>query len=62
MFDAAEVTLIFNLLVAKRFPDHPLLRGHDPDELVAFCTELSPRVDVIDGYLEHDVTICVHQS
>ncbi len=62
MFDAAEVTLIFNFLVAKRFPDHPLLRAHDPDELVAFCTELSPRVDVIDGYLEHDVTICVHQS
>jgi SAM-dependent methyltransferase len=61
MYAAARRTLVFNLLDADVFPDHPLLVGRDRAEVVALCRSLSPAVEVIDGYLDDDFTICVRR-
>jgi len=62
MFDAASQTLVFNLLDATAFPEHSLLVGRDREEVLAFCRSLSPLVDVIDGYLADDFTVCVRRT
>ncbi len=59
MYAAAKRALIFNMLDAEFFPEHELLTGHDREEIVAFCRELSPRVELIRGYLEDDFTVCM---
>lgn len=61
MFDAARRALVFNVLDASAFPEHPLLTGRDRDEVLAFCRTLSPHVEVIDGYLDDDFTVCVRR-
>jgi trans-aconitate methyltransferase len=61
MFAAAQHLLVFNLLDAKVFPEHPLLVGHDVDEVAAFCRKLTPRVDVVRGYAPDDATIVMRQ-
>jgi trans-aconitate methyltransferase len=61
MVAAAEQVLVFNLLDAAVFPAHPLLVGHDVDEVAAFCRKLALRVDVVRGYLEDDATLAVRR-
>ncbi|ABK97994.1 class I SAM-dependent methyltransferase [Pelobacter propionicus] len=61
MYAAAERALIFNMLDAEFFPEHELLTGHDRAEVVTFCHELSPRVELIRGYLEDDFTVCMYR-
>lgn len=61
MFDAAGRALVFNVLDASVFQGHPLLMGRDRNEVLAFCRTLSPRVDVIDDYLDDDFTVCVRR-
>jgi SAM-dependent methyltransferase len=61
MFDAARRAVVFNMLDANAFPEHPLLTGRDRHEILAFCRTLSPRVEVIDGYLDDDFTVCVRR-
>jgi SAM-dependent methyltransferase len=61
LYDAADEVLVFNVLVAARFPEHPLLRGHDPEEVASFCRGLSDAVDIIEGYAKDDVTFCVRR-
>lgn len=58
-FAAARRALIFNVLDAKRFPEHPLLVGHDCEEVLDLCRRLSPYVAVSRGYLDDDMTVCV---
>ena len=57
MYDAATQALAFNMLDASRFPDHPLLIGHDRGKIAAFCRTLSPRVTLVKDYLEDDFTV-----
>ena len=57
MYQAATQALAFNMLDAAQFPDHPLLVGHDRDEIAAFCRTLSPQVTVTTDYLEDDFTV-----
>lgn len=61
MYDAATRAVAFNMLDAGRFPNHPLLVGHHPAEIVAFCQELSPSVELISGYLEDDFTVFAYK-
>lgn len=61
MFFAAELALAFNMLDAAHFQNDPLLRGHDFDDILAFCRGLSPRVKPIRGYLEDDFTIFIQK-
>lgn len=62
MYAAAGQVLMFTLLDAAVFPDHPLLVGHDIDEIAAFCGKLAPRVEVIRGYAPDDATIVMRRA
>lgn len=62
MYAATGKGAAFNMLLAERFPDHPLLLGHDPKAITAFCKQLSPKVELVDGYLEDDFTVLMYKS
>ena len=57
MYDSADQAFAFNMLDAERFPEHPLLVGHDRDKIIALCRTLSPRVTVARDYLEDDFAV-----
>ncbi|MBA2675654.1 class I SAM-dependent methyltransferase [Ramlibacter sp.] len=59
MHAAARRALIFNVLDARRFPDHPLLVGHDCAEVLDLCRRLSPHVAASQGELDDDMTFIV---
>ena len=60
-YAVASKGVAFNMLLAGRFPDHPLLIGHDPGTIALFCKQLSPRVEVVDGYLADDFTVFMYK-
>ena len=62
MYLAANKALAFNMLDAARFPQHPLLVGHDMEKVAAFCRRLSPGVEVIRAYLEDDFTVVLRKA
>ena len=62
MYDSAAYALAFNMLDADRFPEHPLLRGHNLDEVVRRCRDLCPNVQVIQGYLDDDFTVFMRRD
>ncbi len=62
MYASASRALIFNMLDIATFPDHPLLVGHDAEEIVGFCKMLSPKVELINNYLDDDFTIFMYRS
>lgn len=62
MYAAAERVLVFNVLDAMHFPDHPLLVGRDVDEIAAFCRKLAPRVEVVRGYAVDDATLVMRRQ
>ncbi len=62
MYKAAVGAVAFNMLDADRFPECPLLVGHDCDKIVAFCNSLSPCVKVVRGYLEDDFTVFIYKE
>ncbi|MES2937669.1 MAG: class I SAM-dependent methyltransferase [Pseudomonadota bacterium] len=59
MHAAAQRALIFNVLDARRFPEHALLVGRDCDEVLDLCRRLSPHVAVSQGELDDDMTFFV---
>lgn len=61
MYASANYALAFNMLDRDTFPEHPLLVGHDVQEVEAFCKSLSPRVKLIQGYLVDDFTIFMYR-
>lgn len=61
MYAVADRGFAFNMLLAERFPDHPILVGHDPVAITSFCKQLSPRVEVIDGYFDDDFTVFMYR-
>ncbi len=62
MFNAAKQALAFNMLDASCFPAHPLLCGHDPDQILRFCKRLSSKVECVRGYLHDDFTVYIYVS
>lgn len=62
MYASARRALAFNMLDITVFPDHPLLVGHDVEEIAAFCNALSPRVELIRDYLEDDFTVFMYRE
>jgi len=62
MYLAANVALAFNMLDAARFPPHSLLVGHDVDTVVAYCRRLSPRVELLQDYLDDDFTVLMYKQ
>lgn len=62
MYAAASQLLVFNLLDAAVFPEHPLLVGHDIDDVAAFCRKLAPCVEVVHSYASDDATIVMRRQ
>jgi len=52
----------FNVLDVNVFPTHPLLVGHDLDDVTAWCRAMTPHVMVVRGYLEDDVTVFLYKE
>lgn len=50
------------MLDAVYFPEHPLLLGHDRDQITVFGQTLSPTVEVLIGYLDNDFTVFMHKA
>ncbi|MBI1395205.1 MAG: methyltransferase domain-containing protein [Betaproteobacteria bacterium] len=61
MYAAARRSVIFNMLDASTFPAHPLLVGHDRDDVAAFCRSLSHDVRVVAGYQDEDFSVCIRR-
>lgn len=61
LYRAAGRAFAFNMLDAEKFPAHPLLVGHDADEVAVFCKSLSPDVRLVRGYLEDDFTVLMYR-
>jgi SAM-dependent methyltransferase len=57
MFASAAQTVVFSVLDAAHFPEHPLLVGHPLDEIMAFCQKLSPSVNLVRGDLANAATV-----
>lgn len=62
MYSAAERVFVFTLLDAAVFPQHPLLVGHDIDDLATFCRKLAPRVEVVRGYASDDAAVVMRRA
>lgn len=62
MVDAARLAVVFNVLDAATFPDHPLLVGRDVERVTSCCRTLSKQVEVIRGYLQDDVTLVIRRE
>ena len=61
LYGAAQRALIFNVLDAAVFPEHPLLVGRDVAAVQAFCCTLAPRVELVRGYLDDDATLVLRR-
>lgn len=61
MYAAADRVFAFNMLDAAVFPEHPLLVGHEAERVMEFCSGLSPRVELVRGYLEDDFTVLMYR-
>lgn len=59
MFASAAQTVVFSVLDSQQFPEHPLLVGHDVDEIVAFCRKLSLSVRVMRSQVAGDATVMI---
>ena len=62
MYEAARCAVAFNVLDVNVFPTHPLLVGHDPGQITAWCQAITPRVEVTRGYLADDVTVFMYKN
>lgn len=62
MYAAANKAFAFNMLDASVFPCHPLLAGQDVQRVMEFCEQLSPRVELVRGYLEDDFTVLMYRD
>jgi SAM-dependent methyltransferase len=62
LFEAARISLAFNMLDRAVFPRHDLLTGHDRDEVAEFCRTLAPHVELISGYLDDDFTVFLRRD
>ncbi len=60
LFHSAQKGLGFNMLHRDHFPEHPLLHGHDPQRIFEFCSRISPKVELITGYLDDDFSIWMY--
>ncbi len=61
MYAAAERVFVFTLLDRAVFPEHPLLVGHDIDEMAAFASKLAQEVDVVRGHDEENAALVMRR-
>lgn len=62
MFVSAAQTVVFSALDAAQFPEHPLLVGHQLDDIMAFCRKLSPSVSLVRGASPESATVVMRTA
>ncbi len=62
MYAVAKYAIVFNMLDDQVFPKHPILKAHNKNEILSFCSSISTRVELTDGYLEDDFTISIFKD
>ena len=62
MYWAATRAVAFDVLDRNVFPPHPLLVGHDPEQVIAWCKAVTPNVKVLKGYPPDDVTLFMYKE
>jgi SAM-dependent methyltransferase len=62
MFIACSKAMVFNMLDATVFLEHPLLTGHHFEEVFGFCSSLTSHIEVVRGYLPDDFTIFMYHA
>jgi SAM-dependent methyltransferase len=62
MYAAAERVFVFTLLDASVFPEHPLLVGHDINDVADYCRKLAAQVEVVRGYAADDAAIVMRRT
>ncbi len=61
LFNAAEETLVFNMLDDQKFPSGELIIAHNKHSILEYCKSLSDDVIVKDDYMDIDFTICINK-
>ncbi len=61
-FQAAGEVMVFNFLAAKHIASAQWLTWHHAEDVLQFARGLSPRVRMLDDYLDGDRTIAIYKS
>lgn len=61
MWECAARGIAFNVLDANVFEATPVLGGHDPEAILAFCRALDPAAERVTGYVPDDFTILMRR-
>jgi SAM-dependent methyltransferase len=61
-FAAAKQSLVFNFLSSNLLAGVSYLHWHKRGDVVKFARSLTPEVDVHEGYIEGDCTICMRKG
>lgn len=62
LFDAANSSLVFNMLDATRVFPSDVIVGQNPDAIIAHCKSISDHVLLVRGYLSYDFTVVVSRN
>jgi len=61
MFEETKIAVGFNMLLKGVFPEHPLLKAHNIDEIEKFCKSITQNYIIKNDYLEDDFTIFLYR-
>lgn len=61
LYGSCRIALGFNLLSWEP-PEGGPLSSYEPAKVLAFCRQLAPRAELLEGYWENDFTILVYRS
>lgn len=61
LWAAARRTLVFNVLDAAHFPQHPLLVAHEVAAVLEHCRTLTPQLELLRGYAVDDATFVLRR-
>ena len=61
MFEISNEVVGFNFLDSAKFGEHPVIKSHNKDDIIAHCKNLTSNLKIIEGYLPDDVTIVLYK-
>lgn len=61
MWESAARGIAFSMLDGRAFEADALLRGHDPDEILAYCRNLDPNAQMVTDYSSEDFTVLMRR-
>ncbi|WP_423840954.1 class I SAM-dependent methyltransferase [Vibrio mytili] len=61
MYATAREGCVFNLLDEAKLPSMKMLASHNKEGVLRYCRILCSRVELVEGYSEHDFTIVMRK-